>query len=125
MKYLDAEEILLIHHQLVEKYGGMHGTRDLERVKSAAAAPAQHVFGEEQYRTIYEKAAVYARNIIIDHPFLDGNKRTGITSAALFLSRNGINIVVEKGELEKFTVRIATEKLSVGQIASWLKSHAI
>lgn len=124
MKYLSAEEILLIHFKLIERYGGSHGTRNLERVKSAAVAPAQEVFGQEQYPDMFEKAAVYARNIIADHPFADGNKRTGMTAAAMFLKSNDVSFVAEKGELEDFAVKIATEKLDVKIIAGWLKEHS-
>ena len=123
MNYLDAEEILLIHYKLIKRYGGSHGTRDIERVKSAAIAPAQEVFGQEQYPNIFQKAAVYSRNIIADHPFYDGNKRTGMASAAMFLKRNGCVFVAKKGELENFAVKIAVEKLDIPQIADWLKQH--
>lgn len=124
MRYLDAEEILLIHYQLVERYGGSHGTRDLARVRSVAVAPAQEVLGAQQYPTVFDKAAVYARNIIADHPFYDGNKRTGITAAAMFLNKNGHELHVDKGELEDFAVQIATAKLEAPAIAAWLKSHS-
>lgn len=123
MKYLEAEEILLIHHQLIERYGGSHGTRDLERIKSAALAPAQHVFGKEQYKSIFEKAAVYARNLITDHPFHDGNKRTGITVAILFLNKNGYAFKANKGEIENFAIQIAIDRLNVDEIALWLTQH--
>ncbi|PJE65692.1 type II toxin-antitoxin system death-on-curing family toxin [Candidatus Saccharibacteria bacterium CG10_big_fil_rev_8_21_14_0_10_47_8] len=125
MRYISEEEILLIHHQLIKRYGGSHGTRDLERVKSAAIiAPAQSVFGEEQYKTVFEKAAVYARNIIADHPFQDGNKRTGIAVAAMFLKKNGYKLKAKKGEIENFAVKIAVKKLDVVQIAAWLQGHS-
>lgn len=124
MKYLDAEEILLIHHQLIKKYGGSHGVRDLERVRSAAIAPAQEVFGQEQYPDIFEKAAVYMRNIVADHPFVDGNKRTGMTSAVMFLTKNGYKFLAQKGEVEDFAVEVAVKKLSIEQIATWLKTHS-
>lgn len=124
MKYLEAEEILLIHHQLVTRYGGSHGTRDLARIKSAAAAPAQSVFGEEQYKTVFEKAAVYIRNIICDHPFNDGNKRTGMAAGAMFLTRNGYIVSAKIGELEDFAVKVATDKLDVPEIAAWLETHS-
>jgi death-on-curing protein len=123
MVYLEAEEILLIHHQLIERYGGSHGTRDLERVKSAALAPAQQAFGQEQYPDLFEKAAVYARNIIGDHPFSDGNKRTGIASAVMFLKKNGYDFAANRGELEDFAVSIAVNRLNVSDIADWFKSH--
>lgn len=124
MKYLSAEEILLIHFKLIERYGGSHGTRDLERVKSAAVVPGQEVFGQEQYPDLYEKAAVYARNIIADHPFTDGNKRTGMTAAAMFLKKNDLNFVAKKGELEDFAVKIATEKPAIEVIAVWFSEHS-
>lgn len=123
MKYVDAEEILLIHHQLIERYGGSHGTRDLERVRSAAIAPAQAVFGEEQYKNVFQKAAVYARNIIADHPFYDGNKRTGMAAAIIFLKRNGYSFKAKKGEIEDFAVHVATKKPEIPEIAAWLKDH--
>jgi len=123
MKYIAAEEILLIHHRLIERYGGLHGTRDLSPVKSVSLAPAQHVFGEEQYKTVFEKAAVYARNIITDHPFHDGNKRTGITTAAMFLEKNGYSLRAKRGEIEDFAVKIAISKLSIDTIATWLKQN--
>lgn len=125
MRYVDAEEILLIHHQLIERYGGSHGTRDLGRVRSAAIAPAQAVFGKEQYKNVFEKAAVYARNLIADHPFYDGNKRTGITVAAMFLKRNGNSLKAQKGEIEDFAVNIAVKKLVISEIAAWLKEHTV
>jgi len=124
MRYLDAEEILLIHHRLIERYGGLHGIRDLERLKSAAVVPSQAVFGQEQYPDIWQKAAVYARNIILDHPFFDGNKRTGITAAAMFLKKNKFEFRAKKSELEDFAVHIATKNPEIGEIAAWLKTHA-
>lgn len=124
MKYLSEEEILLIHHQLVKRYSGSHGTRDLERLKSVAQAPAQEIFGQEQYPDIFEKAAVYTRNIISDHPFIDGNKRTGMAAAAMFLKRNGYQFVAKEGEVEDFAVHIATNKPEIGEIAAWLKTHS-
>ncbi len=121
--YLSEEEILLAHFKLIERYGGSHGTRDLERIKSVVDAVKQEVFGVEQYRDIFEKAAVYIRNIIADHPFGDGNKRTGITAGVLFLKRNKIIFTAKRGELEDFSVRVATEHLDISQIAKWLKQH--
>jgi death-on-curing protein len=122
--YLTEEEILLAHFKLIERYGGSHGVRDLERIKSAAAAPAQEVFGQEQYPDLFKKAAVYARNIIGDHPFADGNKRTGVTLAVMFLRKNNHIFSAELSELEDFAVLIATKKPEVIEIAAWFKAHS-
>jgi death-on-curing protein len=121
--YLVEEEILLAHFKLIERYGGSHGLRSTERIQAVVAAPKQAVFGVEQYPELCTKAAVYARNIIGDHPFADGNKRTVITVAIMFLRRNGKQFSATKGELEDFAVKIATNHLSVEAIAAWLEAH--
>lgn len=124
MKYLSLEEILRLHFQVIEDFGGSHGIRDESRLKSLVKSPKQEVFGQEQYPTLYEKAAVYIRNIIGDHPFSDGNKRTGITTAGVFLLRNGTKLTATPKELEDFAVKVAVNKLDVPEIAKWLKSHS-
>lgn len=124
MKYLLVEEILRLHYQVIENYGGSHGVRDATRIASVAEAPKQHVFGKEQYQSVYEKAAVYMRNIILDHSFNDGNKRTGVTTTAIFLMRNGHKLNVAPDELADFAVRIATDHLGVPEIAAWLEAHS-
>jgi death-on-curing protein len=123
IRYLSVEEILRLHFQIMEDFGGSHGVRDEGRLRSVVDAPKQEVFGEEQYPTIYEKAAVYLRNIIGDHPFSDGNKRTALTVCGIFLVRNGRSLSASPKDLESFTVKVATDHLTVTDIAGWLESH--
>ena len=123
-KYLSGEEILRLHFQVIEDFGGSHGIRDEGRIKSVVNAPAQAAFGAEQYPTIFEKAAVYLRNIIADHPFVDGNKRTAVTVAGIFLMRNGYNLTAASKQLEDFAVEIATKKPDLKEIANWLKQNS-
>lgn len=123
-EYLTAEEILYIHYKVVEDFGGLHGLRDEIRLASVVDAPRQEVFGVQQYESVHDKAAVYMRNIIGDHPFLDGNKRTGITVAAIFLNRHGIQLTAAPIELEDFAVQVAVESLDVPAIATWLNAHS-
>lgn len=108
---------------VVDETGGMHGVRNLESLDSAAALPKQVVFKKELYPDVYTKAAVYARTILMNHPFFDGNKRTGISVAIVFLEDNGFVFSAKVGELEKFAVNIVTKKLSIEAIAEWLKKH--
>lgn len=128
IKYLALEEVLRLHYQVVADFGGSHGVRDEGRVLSVVEAPKQEAFGVQQYETVYEtvyeKAAVYLRNIVADHPFVDGNKRTGVTVCGIFLTRNGKNLTASPQALEDFAVRIATDHLSIDEIAEWLKTHA-
>ena len=124
MKYLTLEEVLFLHFQVIEEFGGSHGVRDEERLKSVVLAPRQEVFGVEQYPDVYEKAAVYVRNIIADHAFADGNKRSGVTVGSVFLMRNGITLTASPKELEDFAVQVAVEHLDVLTIAAWLRAHS-
>ena len=111
--------------QIVDGSGGSQGTRDAGRLESALAAMRQEVFGEELYAEIYEKAAVLLRGIIADHAFVDGNKRTGVMSALIFLNLNGCDTsdLTDK-ELEDFAVQVAVEHLDVSVIAAWLRAHS-
>lgn len=124
MKYFTAEEILLLHYKIVEDFGGAHGIRDDGRLKSALLAPRQTVFGHEAYPTLFDKAAVYMRGVIADHPFIDGNKRTGTVLAGLFIKRGGHELAAKPKDLEDFAVRVAVERLAATEIAAWLKSHS-
>lgn len=123
MLYLSAEEILRLHFQVIKDFGGSHGIRDEGRLLSVEAAPRQVVFGEEQYVSVFEKAAVYLRNVIADHPFVDGNKRTAVTACGVFLIRNDHRLVASPQELEDFAVKVATDHLDVPAIAAWLEEH--
>jgi death on curing protein len=122
-KYLSLEEILRLHFQLIEDFGGSHGVRDEHRLKSVVEAPKQTVFSKEQYPSVCEKAAVYARNIVGDHPFNDGNKRTGITVCGIFLMRNNKKLTATPKDLEDLAVKIATNHLEVREIANWLEER--
>lgn len=124
MNYLTAEQILFIHSILIEKYGGSHGVRDTHALATMEQLPAQSAFGKELYPTVFLKAAVYVRNIITAHPFLDGNKRAGITSAAVFLENNGYMFKALEGEVQDYAVEIARTKPALGEIAAWLKNRS-
>lgn len=125
MRYLSVEDIELIHIQIIDASGGSQGVRLRERIESAVASMRQEVFGERLYATIFEQAAVLMRGIIADHPFIDGNKRTGMMAALVFLNLNGYDTSdLTDQELEDFAVQVATDHLEVPVIAAWLKAHA-
>lgn len=124
MKWLDLDDIELIHMQIIDASGGSQGIRDRGRLESALAAMQQEMFGQELYPTIFEKAAALMRGVIADHPFVDGNKRTGVMSALIFLNLNGFNTgQLSNKELEDFAVQVAVEHLDVPVIAAWLEKH--
>lgn len=125
MKWLLLDDVEIIHLQIMDASGGSIGTRDSGLLDSALVAMRQEGFGEELYPTIFEKAAVLLRGIITDHPFVDGNKRTGMMSALIFLNLNNYDTTaLEDKELEDFAVRVAVKHLDIPVIAAWLKAHS-
>jgi len=124
MHYFDVDDVELIHMQIIDASGGSHGTRDRGRLEAAVATQHQMVFGQELYETVFDKAAALCRGIVADHPFVDGNKRTGIMAALIFLERNGHQTTMSDKELEDFAVQIAVEHLDISAIAEWLQAHS-
>lgn len=124
MKYLTAEQILLIHSIIIRETGGLHGVRDHHAILSLVNLPKQKAFGKEFYPTLFHKAAVYARSIIMNHPFFDGNKRTGIAAAFDFLRENGYEIVVKRGRVEQFALQVIGRRFTIEQISGWLKKYS-
>lgn len=125
MHYFTIEDVLLLHFKIIDDYGGSHGVRDEGRLHSVVAAPQQEVFGEQLYPTPFEKAAVYIRGIIADHPFVDGNKRSAITIGVILLARRHYTMTATPKELEDFAVHVAVDHLDIPHIAAWLKAHSV
>ncbi len=121
--YLTLEEMLRLHFQVIEDFGGSHGVRDEGHLMSVIKAPKQETFSQEQYPSLHAKAAMYLRNIIGDHPFSDGNERTATVMCGVFLARNNSPVVANPKDLEEFIVRIAVERLEIAEIAQWLERH--
>ena len=124
MKFLSARDILHIHSILIEETGGSHGVRDLGAIQGAVDAIVQKFERKELYPTIPLKAAVYLHRIVMNHPFIDGNKRTGVTTASVFLEDNGYRMTAKKGGYEIFAVDVVTNHMSLEEIAEWLKEHS-
>ena len=123
MKYLTPEQVLFIHSRLVAETGGDHGVRDLRLLESAVARPRATFDGNELYPDLFTKTAALMDSLINNHPFVDGNKRTGITAAGLFLLINGVELTASTEELETFTLRVATGGLEIVDMCTWLLAH--
>jgi death-on-curing protein len=121
--YLRIEEVIDFHDMLIEKYGGLSGIRDLGFLASAMAMPQQSFKGEELHRTIYEKAAAYMYHVIKNHPFFDGNKRTGVIVSLVFLQRNGENLDFNGFILEELAVAVAENKVSKTELTILLQNR--
>lgn len=124
IKFLTVNQILEVHDEQIELFGGMHGVRDKGLLESAVMMP-QAAFGDEYLSgDIFGMAATYAFGIIKNHAFVDGNKRTGITSAVSFLMFNGIDLKLTQEEFFDIAIAIATSKLSTEQLAQFFREHA-
>ncbi len=119
-----VENILFLHTVAVENFGGSEGVRDLESLRAAAARPWGSSFGQDHFATPFDKAAALLESIIRRHPFVDGNKRTAIYSAAYLLETFSYRVRTEDQILEDFAVDIAEGKLETENIAHWLESHS-
>lgn len=123
-KYLEIDEVLLIHQTMTEMFGGRPDIHDFTMLHSAVERPKVTFGGVDLYPTIFEKAAAMIHSLILNHPFDDGNKRTAISSTARFLYINGWELQLPIKESIKFTLNIDSHKLSLEKIAVWLKKHA-
>lgn len=125
IKYLTLDEVLGIHYSEVEKFGGSHGIRDLNLLDSAVHRPQASFMGEDLYPTIFDKAAALLHSILLDHPFIDANKRTSIVSTAYFLYLNGYDLEMEQKELVELALKVESKQMNLEQISKWLKEHSI
>ena len=123
MKLLSIREILLVHSLVINESGGRHGVRDMAAILLLEDLPKQKAFGKVFYPSPFDKAAVYARTIIMNHPFVDGNKRSGMTAAFVFLEDNGFKSVAKEGEIERFAIKIIKDHLEIKEIAKWFEGR--
>lgn len=117
MKYLRTLEIIEINRMIL---GDRAGIRDMAMLESAVARPQASAFASDAYPTITDKASALLHSLILNHPFVDGNKRTGIISMIEFLSRNNYSVIWEKEEALEFIIEVAEGKHDVDSISKWL-----
>jgi death-on-curing protein len=124
-QYLSAEQILFIHARLIEETGGESGIHDLGLLRSAAARPQATFDQQELHPDIFSKAAALLESLVNNHPFVDGNKRTGITSTVLFLQANGYQFSASQEDLAAFTLAVAKGAKTLESMVIWLKAHTL
>jgi death-on-curing protein len=124
MYFLSPQQVLFINARLVAETGGETGLRELALLESAIARPAMTFDGVDLYPGLFEKAAALLDSLVNNHPFVDGNKRTGITSAAMFLRINGYRLICLQNELEAFTMQVASTHPPIEELANWLRDHS-
>lgn len=122
--FLDLDRAIRTHRSLIETYGGVDGVRDVGLLHSAIAMPQASFSGQYLHAELFAMAAAYLYHIVQNHPFLDGNKRTGAAAAIIFLAMNNIEIEADEDGLVELTVSVASGKAGKSEIADFIRSRA-
>lgn len=122
--FLSLEQVIAIHDDQIERYGGVHGIARLELLESAVLRPQTTFDGKELYPAIFEKAAAMLHSLVLNHAFVDGNKRTAIVSTLVFLELNGFQLDVKQEELVQAVLKIESKKLNLRKLSLWLKEQS-
>lgn len=123
MKYLKVVDVLLLHNFAIDEYGGSHGLRDYGLLESAVLRPQSTYGGEDLYPDIFLKGAALVHSLLLNHQFVDGNKRTAMFSVMTFLELNGYIFKAEQKEVVNAALWIENQKPKIEEIAKWLKLH--
>ncbi len=122
--FLLRDEVLRIHQKQIDRFGGTHGMHDAGLLESALAMPIMGFGDHVMHTTLNHMSAAYIYHIIKNHPFLDGNKRTGVVSGLVFLKLNGVAIPWRKNEMVYLAESIATNVMSKQEVANYLEELA-
>jgi death-on-curing protein len=121
--WIDERDTLVLHERLLVLHGGSPGLRDGDLLKSALARPLQH----HAYRPgvdIVELGALYTASVVSNHPFIDGNKRTGFVIGILFLELNGHGFSASEETAAQAVIDLAAGKLNEAQYAAFLRANS-
>ncbi len=119
--FLELDHVLRTHLSLIERYGGEEGLRDIGLLQSAIAQPQASFGGELLHLDLFEMAAAYLFHLVQNHPFIDGNKRTGSAAAIIFLKLNSVEIEADEDALVDLTLRVASGQAGKPDIAAFFR----
>jgi death-on-curing protein len=120
---ISIQETLYIHNLLIKTFGGSSGVRDFQALESALSRPFQTFDSVELYPSIIEKAASLLESLLANHPFVDGNKRTGYVLMRLFLKKNGMDIVADEETKYQYLIDVASGVKRYDDILIWLEDY--
>ena len=125
MRYLTLIEVLELHRRIIKRSGGALGVRDFGLLESAISQPRMTSGREELYSSLIEKSAALGLSIIMNHPFVDGNKRTDHAAVETLLILNGMEISASVDEQERTILTIASGEMRRKDLVKWLQTHTI
>jgi len=119
--FLSLSEVLEIHQDQITRYGGSAEIRDLNLLKSALGMPQSTFGGEFLHADLFEMAAAYLFHIVMNHPFVDGNKRTGTVAALVFLDLNGLEMTASQDVLADMVLGVAEGRIGKEPLAAFMR----
>ena len=123
MRILSKRQILLLHDALIRETGGSPGLRDEGILESALTAPFQGYGDFTPYPTVQQKAARLRFGLVMDHPFVDGNKRVGAHVMLTLLALNGIELTYSQEELTEIVLAVAAGRIRYEELLAWVLDH--
>ena len=123
MVFLTLDDIIESHQNQIDTYGGSHGIRDIGLLESAIAQPEASFGGQYLHADIFEMAAAYLYHLVMNHPFVDGNKRVGLEAALIFLEIDNENLKASDQELVDLVLKTTAGQVGKREIAEFFRSH--
>ena len=123
MKYLYPGQVLYLHDGIVQQSGGVAGLRDRNVLESAVYRPQATFGSHDLYPDLFSKAGALGHSLILNHPFVDGNKRTGLEAMRLLLRLNGYDLKASGRAKFSFVMKVARKQLTEQEMSDWLKER--
>jgi death-on-curing protein len=124
-RFLTVDDVLLLHEMQLRRFGGAAGVRDIGMLESAVAMPEADFAGEYLHADLFEMAAAYLFHIVMNQPFVDGNKRTGTHAALVFLRDNGYALDLTQRVTYDLVIGVCEGTVTKGALAATLRAHAV
>lgn len=121
--FLQLGEVVQIHDDQIARYGGAPGMRDPGLLSSAVAAPRAGTEEGYLHADLFQMAAAYLFHIVRDHPFVDGNKRTGVVAAIVFLRMNDLRLEADQDDLEALVRRVASGSAGRDEVSHFFRCN--
>ncbi len=123
-RWLTIRAVKVIHDRVLEEFGGLSGVRDEGLLESALGRP-QNLFHYGEKVSLFQLAASHCYGIVRNHPFIDGNKRTGFVVARVFLQLNGVRFSPAQGEPARIIRALAAGEIDEAELASWFEDNSV
>ncbi len=122
-EFITLQDVVEIHKDQIGRYGGSPGIRDIGLLESALAMPQAGMRGQYFHADLFEMAAAYLYHLVLNHPFVDGNKRVGLATALVFLELNGEFPEATNEEMVEITLGVAQGKAAKSALAEFFRKH--